>query len=223
MKVLVAIKSCWKYKERRDAQRATWLPELVNLATDHLFVVGRHGWTRPTREKPYVSQTNNLHGEEHMHIIDADDDFPHIAPKVKAICQHAIATEYDLLVVLDDDTYVVPSRLMELCRQHYDNRFDITAYFRTDPQYPQGSAYILSQRAMSILAASKTMLERGPDDVLAGRVLLKHSLQVFHTNQLAPGPTRLVTPLKNNGVVSTHKCLPHEMIAAHKDWINSNG
>lgn len=221
MKVLFAIKTCWKYRQRREAQRLTWLPELANWATDHLFI---SGW--PERLGPTGPFQSAVENEKYVLSVKCADDFSCIGPKVKAACQMMIAKSYDLLVVLDDDTYVVPERLINLCRQHYDEKVDVTAFFRTQPvHYPQGSAYILNRRAASILLNSKRLDEKGPDDVLVGEALLASGqlLTVKHTNQLHPGPDwRLVTPLKNNDVATTHKCLPRDMISAHYEWLHSN-
>lgn len=218
MKVLVAIKTCWKYRQRREAQRLTWLPELSSWATDHLFIAG---------QQPRNGLTPFMSDEKYVLSIQSDDDFSHIAPKVKAACQTMLAKAYDLLVVLDDDTYVVPSRLIDLCRDHYDEEADVTAYFRTDPiHYPQGSAYILSKRAAGILLRRAVSLDKkGPDDIIVGQTLIESGqlLKAKHTNRLHPGPERTVTPLKSNDIVTTHKCLPREMIAAHFDWLKSNG
>lgn len=220
MRVLVAIKSCWKYRQRREAQRLTWLPKLADWATDHLYVVGRHPSTGAVTKLSDI-----IDGEARMFIHPESDDFTHIAPKVKAVCRRSIARDYDLTVILDDDTYVVPERLIALCREHYDGRFDITAHFRSEPShYPQGAAYIMNRRATLILASSHVMDRKGPDDVLAGLAFGQspNALSVWHTNKLQPGPQRLVTPLKSNDVVTAHKCLPHDMIAAHFDWLTSN-
>lgn len=222
MKVLVAIKTCWKYRQRREAQRLTWLPELANWATDHLYFAGN-----PPRGGPTQSIQAAMGGEKYIYpVVKCNDDFACIGPKVRAACWWMLSKSYDLLVILDDDTYVVPERLINLCREHYDKHYDVTAFFRTEPvHYPQGSAYILGKRAATILASSESLNERGPDDVIVGEALLASGqlLHVHHTNQLHPGPNwRAVTPLRDNDIVTTHKCLPRDMILAHYEWLHSN-
>lgn len=221
MKVLVAIKTCWKYRQRREAQRLTWLPQLADWATDHQYFAGRPAMT------PTQSIQSAVGDEKYVYpVMKCDDTFGCIGPKVKAACWWAMTKNYDLTVILDDDTYVVPERLIEMCRVHFDEGRDVTAYFRTDPiHYPHGSAYILSRRATGILAVSDALLEKGPDDIIVGQVLLasRQLLKVHHTNQLHPGPQVITPPLKNNDIVTAHKCLPHDMIAAHFDWLKSHG
>src|SRR5260370_17908966 len=91
MKVLVVIKSCHKYAERRAAQRATWLPF---LKVDRLHVLG---------DGPKVNEENILQ----LNVLDG---FGNMAPKVRCACAWSVTHGYDWTFICDDDTYAVPLR-----------------------------------------------------------------------------------------------------------------
>ena len=99
MKPLVLLKSCWKHRARRDAQRETWLPALDWC--EHLFLVGQHGQINPRPFAP-KDHLSNMTGEPNMLVLDVPDDFKNIGPKVRAACAWAITREWERLVIMDD-------------------------------------------------------------------------------------------------------------------------
>jgi hypothetical protein len=213
---IVAIKSCWKHTERRLACRSTWLP---SLPYPYKFVVGRHA-----PALPFGSVTDSLYGEPDVISFNVPDEFKCIGPKVVRMCQTAVECEATQLVVMDDDTYLVPGRLTALIGAMLDNGADVAAFMRQDPHYPQGAMYVLGPKAYKIIAACPwEVLAPIPDDVLVGKLLEGHNITVYHTENINPGPNwRAGVPHKrDNLVISTHKCLPADMKAVHTAWMNS--
>lgn len=218
--IYVAIKSCWKNKERRDACRQTWLVDIDGSDWDYHFWLGQHEWRRPDTNFPYASRMSNIWGEPDIKILPVADDFKHISPKVQAAAQYAYARPgFTHMVVCDDDTYLRPERVDLLAAGADEVGADIVAYCREDPRYPQGSFYIVNRKAMLALASDKQMQNSGPDDVNAGDVLTRAKLLYGHTAKINPGPNwNNDQPLTTNTTVSTHKCDPLAMVTAHQMW-----
>lgn len=220
MKTLVLIKSAWKYRDRRDAQRETWLPALT--WADHFFVVGRHAQInrKPFAPKDHLS---NMTDEPDLLILDVADDFRNIGPKVRAACQWAITREFDTLVVVDDDTYLRPERLHQFVEENADadyigfSRFD----FHTDrPTYQQGNCFVLSREAARIAATAPEM-NGFPDDPSLGKAL-DDKVIWRNTARFYPGPNPEVWPEQGNNLIATHKCLPEMMHHIHRKYMASH-
>ncbi|VVB51626.1 Uncharacterised protein [uncultured archaeon] len=215
-KILVGIKSCWKYADRRQACRETWLRD---CAWPYRFYVGQH---KPL--KPFGSLTSNLTGEQDIECVAVPDDFKNIGPKIQRMAQWAVEEKASHLIVADDDTYWRPERVKALLRRTEKIGADVCAHMRVDPIYPQGSFYVLRPKAYTALAGSLLMdVATVPDDVLVGRVLLNHVVW-HHTNDIHVGPRwSEQQPRPCNDIVSTHKCLPADMLHAHELWKSAYG
>lgn len=223
MKILIAIKSAWKHRARREACRKTWLKDLDRETFDYTFILGYHDWMPPTPERPYVSRTNDM-GETDVRVFPVDDGFNRIGPKVWGACDLALKQAYDFLVVMDDDTYIRPERIPGLIAD--SRNCDIVAFFRyetPDKHWPQGAFYIVGPRGMKAMHASSLLVgHSGPDDLLAGEAL--KGLNGYHSNRIVPGPCHnpaAIGPQGLNDIVSVHKCLPDQMIATHDAWLMS--
>jgi hypothetical protein len=202
MNILVAIKSCHKYVDRRKAQAETWLP---HLATDYFFILG----------KPRLVDADSL-------SCNVSDAFADIAPKIKYACLYALDNKVDFMFVCDDDTYVRPERLLSSGFEKHDYvghmRTDGLDYNKGIP-YAQGSAYWLSARAMEIVAQSPIMGPGIIDDGAVGQALID-KVPFTHDWRYKPGPYPTIEELPHpeNNVISCHKCLPDLMRTAHKPW-----
>lgn len=207
-RVLVVIKSCHKYAERRAAQRASWLQ---SLKWDRLYVVG---------DGPAIK-------EENLVQFKVPDGWGNMAPKVAKGCEWGAAHDYDFIFICDDDTYAVPARLEAAIPEGQD----YVGWYRSDGgtlynwPYLQGSGYWLSKRAAAILAQSPIMGPGIPDDVAAGKVLFfTGGMQISHDNRYYPGPIgALGRPLAGNEYITTHKCLPANMKEIHELWLKESG
>jgi hypothetical protein len=208
MDALVVIKSCYKYADRRQAQRDTWLPDLKGWA-DYVFIVGHDA---------EIVESDVL-------FLPCDDGFRNIAPKVQLACRYALSQMYRYVFICDDDTYVRPERLrLTNFRLH-----DYLGYLRVPPlsyneeiPYAQGSAYWLSSRAAGFVADSPFMKPNVIDDGAVGQALYEN-VDFVHENNFEPGPEwQRHYPRKDNHLVSTHKCLPDDMRKMHKLWMKEH-
>jgi hypothetical protein len=200
-KVAVAIKSCHKHADRRAAQLATWLPE---LDADFFFLIGN---PVPVGNDFLYCQTS--------------DAFADIAPKVFLACKYALDENITNLCVCDDDTYIRPERLM----QSYFWKGDYIGFMRTSGldynqgvPYAQGSAFWLSERSMEHIVQRPDIMVPGViDDGAVGRCLID-KVRFTHDWRYEPGPYPERAPAPGNNVITTHKCLPAQMLAVHKAW-----
>lgn len=204
-KTAVAIKSCRKYSARRMAVRQTWLPELD--CAEFFFIIG---------DGP--DDVN----ERDLLQCAVSDAFTNIAPKILCACLYALGENYEHLVVLDDDTYVRPDRLAACGYQLHDYMGFLRVGplgYNDDIPYAQGSAYTLSARAMEYIATATNIMVPGViDDGAVGRALVD-KVPFVHNWNFEPGPfwhNRFPAP--TNNIITTHKCLPDEMVQAHAAW-----
>lgn len=215
MKILLAVKSCWKHEPRRQAVRETWLPE-AHCLFDVKFFVGDH---EPL--KPFAGRTQMLTQEKDVVVVPWNDDFKNIGPKIATASMVGVQDGYDRVVIVDDDTYIQPTRLWTVASWIEDN--EVLAYMR--PEYPQGACYAMGKKAFNIIAGAPTMWEPGPDDLAVGRALrIYPGIDCIHTEAFNPGPNwRAAYPLRDNHVIATHKCLPADMKIVHQEWLRSHG
>lgn len=202
MKVAFAIKSCHKYEDRRQAQRETWLP---TLPANFFFLIG----------DPAPAT-----GRDFLYCCGASDAFADIAPKVLAAVEHALGDNVTNLCVLDDDTYVVPSRMLKCGFQHFDYLGFVRNYGFTP--YMQGSCYWLSERSMERIMKNRVYLTPGvPDDVAVGKALYGE-VPFTHEHRFAigdPYPEPGRCPRPENNIISCHKMNPASMRACHRSLI----
>lgn len=204
LKVKLAIKSCHRNADRRQAQLDTWLPE---LDADFFFLVGK-----PVEDIPDVLS------------IPVSDAFEDIAPKVHAACHYALNENTDFLCILDDDTYLRPERLLNsnFWKADYIGFMRTSGlFYNQEIPYAQGSCLWLSRRAMEHVLRSKVMVPGVIDDGALGRALVDR-VQFTHDYRYYPGPVPEVRPLPENKIISTHKCLPPQMRWVHEDFKKRN-
>lgn len=202
-KLLVAIKSCHKYGARRKAQQETWLTQLD--WADYIFLLGQ--------PVTIATPADTL-------LCDCSDAFENIAPKIVAACSYALGQNVTNLLVVDDDTYARPERLIKSGFE----RHDYVGFMRTSGldynggvPYAQGHAYWLSEKAMEYVVHSPEMRPGIIDDGAVGRALID-KVSFDHDWRYEPGPHCPRIPEKNNNIITTHKCLPDVMLRMHRPW-----
>lgn len=224
MRIFLAIKSSWSNLARRDACRATWIQGFQeHLAhtfdeIDYKFILGAHA---PT--KPFALVTENLYGERDIACVNVPDDFKHMGAKVSYAAYCSRLQGYDYTVIMDDDTYLRPERLIALAEEMDHRGGHCIAYMREKPTYPQGAMYMVNTTGALALISNDLSKYVGPDDVGAGEALALFKLNMLHTGNINPG-SRFTDnfPLKTNNIISTHKCLPPQMHMAHRLWLDSH-
>lgn len=145
MKILIAIVTCHRYRERAKAQRDTWIPDVAPaaLATGHNVDV-RFFLGRP--DKPHTLQADEVQ-------VDADDGYLGLPEKTREVYRWALAQGYDFVFKADDDSYVVPSRLLTSGFEQHDYSGRLRGPSGRYPApYASGFGYWVSARAIRILA-----------------------------------------------------------------------
>jgi hypothetical protein len=199
MKTAIAIKSCHKYAERRQAQLDTWLK---SVASDFFFLLGG--------EPPSSSDTDVLF------IRGASDAFANIAPKVLGAVEYALEENITNLVVCDDDTYIHWTRMVKSGFQKFDYLGFVRSYSAVP--YMQGSCYSLSELAMECIMKNKFNMHNGiPDDAAVGQCLYGE-VPFTHEHRFSisvPYPPLNMVPQSDNNVIAAHKMNPIAMRACH--------
>lgn len=156
MKVLIAVVSCNNtgYRERRQAQRDTWVPDIKGM--DIRFFVGAG-----EAEAPDVV------------TLDCGDDYRHLPEKCRLAFKWALAHGYDYVFKTDDDCYIRPERLLAAIPQpgqHYVGRYRLGDKRFRYP-YCSGFGYWLSKHAMEVRVHSQLKVPHTAEDLVCGQQL----------------------------------------------------
>jgi hypothetical protein len=105
-------------------------------------------------------------------FLPCNDDYDSLPCKVQKMFQWALAHGYEQIFKMDDDCYVVPSRLLGTDYSKYDyvgNRRDANGPY--PHPYASGFCYMLSARAARIVADAE-LTEDSMEDRHVGHVLM---------------------------------------------------
>ena len=141
-------------------------------------------WSRcaAIRDTWWTPQVHFFTGNE----LDVPDDYAHLPQKTKAICQWAVTRGHLWAFLCDTDTYVHVPRLLALPLTDY------MGYHLEGKDYASGGAgYVLSRKAMDIVANSSTDGFANEDEfvgkTLLGRVRLCHEPRLSLYDDVLPG------------------------------------
>lgn len=177
---LIAVKSCCRDIGMHSLIREGWfnyLPDYISLR----FFIGNQ----------YPPPVAKLKYDEIQ--LDVMDDYTHLPEKVRAICNWTSNQHYDHVMLIDNDTFLHPERLLSLNLGNIDyfGKFFWKSQFpwATTGEYRfafGGLGYILSHRAASIIADSPTLEAYRNEDEWVGRVLHEHRdlLNIVEANVL---------------------------------------
>lgn len=195
MKVLIAIFSCQRYAKRRAALRETWLQDVPG-EVDWRFFVGKVRGVGPGLE------TN-------LEVLECWDDYGHLCWKMKEMLEWARERGYDYVFKCDDDTFVVPQRLLS---SGFDLH-DFVGWQWPGRPFPYGGpGYWLSRRMIDAVLEHGLPLE-GMEDVMVGKAAVEAGIPLFHDPRYVSGLTSDdVLPGPGNDLISYHHC---DMPAAH--------
>jgi hypothetical protein len=141
MRKLIAIMTCHQKRAWADAQRRTWVKDIVSKGyADVKFFLG-------TQSSPLNPRNND------EVYLDCGDDYSSIPLKVQAICKYTEEHCYDYVAKCDDDVYVVPERFPFLpLTESYIGRFR-SPYGKVYPScFASGFFYWLDNKAAKIVA-----------------------------------------------------------------------
>jgi len=156
MKILLAVVTCERFKFRADAQRATWVP-LVKGADVRFFLAKQERDSLPDEV-----------------FLDCPDDYHSLPLKVKLMYQWSLANGYTKTLKADDDTLLVPDRLLAAVPPQ-----DYAGYLNGTPPKPwcSGFAYWTSEQAMRIVSEAPIPEGEWAEDRWVGGVLFDHGIK----------------------------------------------
>ena len=198
MKLVIGLLSCEQHASREELCRATWIPKATQLGIDVVFLRGGSPSGQAER-----------HGD--ILLLPTPTNYRSLPQRTRAFCQWCLDTDATHLLKADNDSYVVPERLLAFERLDAD-------YYGNEPGghwrgYPSGGGYGLSRRAAAIVAEHLTA-PFGAEDVLVCRTLASHKIKPYFPNPRrfiswgADEPDRRPTP--ENTVIATHQ-ISHDL------------
>jgi hypothetical protein len=138
MNLLIAVTTCAARRHQADAQRSTWARNLANVR----FFVG------------------DIEARENEISLPVDDSYAALPHKVQHMNRWALENNYDAVLKIDDDVYIVSDRLNRLViDRDYVGNFRAPTGSSPAP-YASGFAYFLGKRAMTAIANGPF-----PDDI----------------------------------------------------------
>ena len=159
MKPLIAIVTCHRYKDRADAQRATWI-KVLDKKMDYKFFLGEGGGREPAADEVFLT---------------VPDDYKSLPMKVRAVMQWALEHNYDAVLKVDDDVYIMPERLTTP-RTQWEGRVNMSDKQLCPRGWCSGFAYWLSGSALKMVASGE-LSEHPSEDVWIGRLLNKMGMK----------------------------------------------
>lgn len=201
-RLIVGALSCCspQYQRRREKCMRTWLPELERAGVEVLFLVG----VGDSIDKPRVVEP-----EEHGRIgrelqIPCPDTYAALPQKTAAFCRWACEQRaFDYLFKCDDDTYLVPGRLLERDLRGID--YLGSPLFIGIPYASGGAGYFLSRRATEYVADQ--MKEReGPEDLIVSQHLHKNGIRLHPDRGFVAVRNDVLRPKPDNYLVTSHAC-----------------
>lgn len=141
-KTLIAIVNARHRLEWREAIRKTWLPLVPRDLSDAFFFQGRGESVPPKEDEVF---------------LDCDDSYLGLPNKVQEIVRWALTRDYDYCLKCDDDVVLDPHRFL----QSDYSKYDFTGRANRPPNpsnpfwVPMGFNYVMSRRAMALVAAAE--------------------------------------------------------------------
>lgn len=207
MKTLIAIMTCPRYLDRRNAVRDTWMPfvERLNTDVDVKFFTGK---------EPCLVDD----GAGDIIHLDCPDTYDLLPQKTHALVTHAFKNGYDRLIKVDDDTYLMPlpEFIAELTKHQYFGsvRFNPGVY-NDNVNYAQGGCYVLDRFAMQAIVLQKDLFQApGIEDGRVAKALSVIGIFPTHSDRIKTVYQHGI-PRADNDIISAHAAPPDKMREIH--------
>lgn len=174
-RILIAVLTCRRFRERADLARATWAGWVEGA--DVRYFIGRGEDTESSRARE---------GEV---VLDVADDYDSFRMKVQAAFRWALEQGYDFLFKTDDDVYLIPERLLANAtyRWEYAGRVRPASRENVAPKiyggresaFCSGFGYWLSRRAFRICAEAADNGDWA-EDRFVGNTLARAGVRAYH-------------------------------------------
>lgn len=199
------------YQNRRQRCEASWLPVLENVGIEVVFLVGT-GNDADSEPKVVKPCDHGRIGTELQ--IPCADDYESLPQKTAAFCRWAIKNrKFTHLFKCDDDTYIVPKRLLEydLTDTQYTGYEWESGYAKVPLEgsvnkfsYASGGAgYFLDEQAAAVI--SENMLEpEGVEDMLVGEHLIRAGISLKADPRFVAYSSEAHSPTPENNHITGH-------------------
>lgn len=169
MRPLIAIITCHKFKDRADAQRETWIPEMASLVSedkrfDIKFFLGQGATRDPLPDEVF---------------LDVPDDYKSLPYKVRAAFKWALDHGYDKVVKCDDDTFIFPERIVhDIPRAPYSGRLNKSMPHLAKKGWCSGFCYWVQGEALTMVA-NAPKITQSAEDLWVGQFLGENGIECF--------------------------------------------
>ncbi len=195
--ILIGVCSCVKASERRDCVRSTWIQQQV-VGVQSCFFIG---------------EGEALHEPDCVQLV-ANDSYDFLPEKVLAFFEYALANlHFDWLFKCDDDTYVHPERLLELCDRGAD--FIGNPWLETRGSPSGGAGYMMSRALVERIVSQRTFIPHtGVEDVLIGELAMRLCEASHASPRLSYG--NYPAPFLHNNIITAHWLSVSHMRVMHE-------
>lgn len=212
-KTLIAIVSCQKYIQRLKSSLDTWVPQVIAAGYDVEVFTGPR--------------------------LNVPDDYYSLPQKVKAICQWAVANDYQYMLKTDEDSYIRVSRFETVtadyaglwapandCGSHAPPPCVPESPKGTYPyDYASGGAYWLARRSLEIIANHP--IDDWAEDRWVGNTLAKHGIPLTVLPGYCGGEGSIEKYLIDSSIVITQVAgrtegHNHDMMKCHQRFNDGN-
>lgn len=188
VRLRLLICTCKRFRERRDAQRETWLARLPEWVTYTYFMGGP--------EAPDADESDVLW------LPEVGDGYFDLPAKVLAALRVARRERgWDWLGKLDDDAYLVPERLLPLLQEPavFVGRAGLGGFARGGPGY-----YMRREVLDGILAHADEIPAKGAEDRLITSLAIKLGYKLSNSPALLPFQEEGQPGTENDAVCSSN-------------------
>jgi hypothetical protein len=217
-KIAVLIKSARTYRAARHACDITWAAALRRAGVPVYYVEG--GYDR----RIVSSDGDGLIG------VNTPDDRWNLTPKLRAGVATMLSIEqgWEYLMVVDDDTFVHPERLLKYrpkaeleCRVFTPKTQEHKRINKGRPWVTGGPGWVMTRDVCQRFAASKGSDGKADDVYIASFVdELTHRPDVFGSDKYT-GHNDRVSP--DNGLITCHHVSPMEMVELYERNMANGG
>lgn len=185
-RILIAIHGSHSQPEQMQAQRDTWLKDLVGMA-DYKFFLGH-----PASDAEDVVSLDMADGPIWLTSQRNGPRTLVLNRKTEGLVKYAYEQGYDFVFKCDDDTFAWPHRLLLSEFEKYDYSGFVDRHYAKDIGFYQwaqgGSGYWLSRKAMAVIVEHGLHLVPA-EDFAVGQILARNGIHPHHDARYVPGTT----------------------------------
>lgn len=211
----ILVKTCQRFRKRREACERTWVPDIRNSLVPVRFAEGGHRCYATTLR----GVVDCIDG---VIEIDGYDSYADNSIKLKAALSYLLSpkpTHWSHLFICDDDTFIHPQRWLAHAPQgELEGRIH-RANFKAHgiTQWIHGGSGFWMSRRLCELYVEHCKERTSADDVLVAKVAQEHGIEMWDRPDLYGGdrysghdPPERVSA--DNKLITCHHVQPEEMV-----------